>query len=1074
MMISTSEWIAAGLLRATLGLSAAALLVAACVRLLRPRAPRAEQWAWFFVLVQGVVLLPISIPIASPEASAKPRPQATKNPAPFEIPETPPQPERASPPGTTALTESDPHGRVPDVASMQGNASGASRRSWSFAGYAPVVVVSGWGVGVLMLVGIASVRYRTFAARVRAACPAPSEWQDQWRRALDEGSITTPIPLLVSQGEGPALCRVSGGYRLVVPGELWAGLAEVERAAILRHELAHFRRGDLWSALAARALAVFQWFNPLAWRALACFEAQAEFLCDRASAGDDPAGFAGTLLRLGTGGHDRVAAVRAARAGDLFERIQRLLVDAPRPALWKRATPVILAVVALTGASVKLRAVAAPDGPDAARGGTNAPRGNPPALTEKPLLHVGTDDLRTRDFVTSLTFSPDGTLIAASAANGPLPKVELFDVRTGRIVKGLIPPDRPAGWVKAIAYSPNGKRLAWGEIDGHVTLWDLAHDRMLLREKLHKAGVSDVEFSPDGTLLVSAGEDGVVRFRDVAKPGEVLRDIVVGEHKPTGDMMGGFGGGAGFGELCLGFTPDGSRLVVGSGASGTISAWRVADGALVRRLAPKGISKGGGSPLVQSVSVTPDGRRVISVGQYTVPISETKLKYGAKNVNMVRIQAWDLATGESLRTLNGEDEHGFGYAALSADGKRLAVGDFSALRILDAESGRVEREIPLPGSWGRTPAFSPDGTIVAMAIENTVALFETETGRQLLHDARTPVGGVKSAAWSPKGDRIVTGHEDGEVRVWEVSTGKLLWHQLLAPVISPSGWFAGPAFVAFSQDGRRVVVAGRRDDPVEYRNGIVAIYEANTGRPVRRVFHDEVRLAALSPDRTVLVVASSNGSIHDTHLSGIDVESGRTLYNTPPKGKQGGFWSVEAMAFRPGSLVLDVALGNSEVHRVDALTGKDERRFVADWRTPEQKQANRPDWAQLWEGSFSPDGRTLVSSSDEFVYVWDVETGALRRKIRHPHDHGCILTVAPDGRTVATADLNYAGDPGEDTIRLFNIETGEIVLTIDPGDRRASVLTFSPDGSKLLAGFYRGSTLVWDVSRATGPSRGKP
>ncbi|MHC5541944.1 WD40 repeat domain-containing protein, partial [Singulisphaera rosea] len=288
------------------------------------------------------------------------------------------------------------------------------------------------------------------------------------------------------------------------------------------------------------------------------------------------------------------------------------------------------------------------------------------------------------------------------------------------------------------------------------------------------------------------------------------------------------------------------------------------------------------------------------------------------------------------------------------------------------------------------------------------------------------------------------------------------------------GWAAGPAFVAFSQDGRRVVVAGRRDDPVEYHDGIVAIYEANTGHPIRRVIHDEIRQAALSPDRTVLVVASSHGGLNETHLTGIEVESGRALYKTPLHRGRGGFWSIEAMNFRPGTQILDVAMGNSEVHRIDALTGKDETRFVADWRSPEQKKANRPDWAQMWEGSFSPDGRTLVSSSDEFVYVWDVESGALRRKIRHPHDHGCILTVAPDGRTVATSDLNYAGDPGEDALRLFNIETGENVLTIDPGDRRASILTFSPDGSKLLAGFYRGSTLVWDVSRVTGVTGKKP
>ena len=61
-----------------------------------------------------------------------------------------------------------------------------------------------------------------------------------------------PILLVVSGETGPALCWSAAGYRLVVPGSLWAGLAPHERAAILRHELEHYRRGDLWTMLLAR------------------------------------------------------------------------------------------------------------------------------------------------------------------------------------------------------------------------------------------------------------------------------------------------------------------------------------------------------------------------------------------------------------------------------------------------------------------------------------------------------------------------------------------------------------------------------------------------------------------------------------------------------------------------------------------------------------------------------------------------------------------------------------------------------------------------------------------------------
>src|SRR5437764_1332548 len=62
--IRVSEWLVPTLLRASAGLAVAALLVAACVRLLHLRSPRVEQVAWLLVLIQGIVLVPISVPVA--------------------------------------------------------------------------------------------------------------------------------------------------------------------------------------------------------------------------------------------------------------------------------------------------------------------------------------------------------------------------------------------------------------------------------------------------------------------------------------------------------------------------------------------------------------------------------------------------------------------------------------------------------------------------------------------------------------------------------------------------------------------------------------------------------------------------------------------------------------------------------------------------------------------------------------------------------------------------------------------------------------------------------------------------
>ena len=99
---------------------------------------------------------------------------------------------------------------------------------------------------------------------------------------------------------GPILCRLPRGYVLVVPERLWRSLDSCERRAILRHELAHYQRGDVWKSLAARLLALPHWFNPASWWAVRRFDEAAEWACDRAAAGDEAATeYARVLVRLG-------------------------------------------------------------------------------------------------------------------------------------------------------------------------------------------------------------------------------------------------------------------------------------------------------------------------------------------------------------------------------------------------------------------------------------------------------------------------------------------------------------------------------------------------------------------------------------------------------------------------------------------------------------------------------------------------------------------------------------------------------------------------------------------------------
>ena len=756
--------------------------------------------------------------------------------------------------------------------------------------------------------------------------------------------------------------------------------------------------------------------------------------------------------------------------GRWFSQVQQGLGKRCRRARWKRALPVFLAAFALLPPAARPQAPAIPGTPRPAPGAPPKVEIAQPPLPPRALLRIGTDALLTDGNIGEVAFSPDGRLIAAACLNPPGPEVKIFEVHTGRPVKRL------AARAVRLAFAPDGARLLWGESGGEIALWDLGRDRLVFRQKVHEGPVADVKFSPDGGMMASAGSDGI-RVRRVARPEDVVLSLPTqpGELDAPKPGEPALVGPAGF--ACLAFTPDGSRIVGGSSYDTTLFIWRITDGRLLQAIPHAHGRPGTGSvrdPDVKVVAVTPDGRRIMSIGSTTKRIEETKLKIApTKNPEMREVRFWDIQTGQRVADYRGDEECGAGYGALSRDGRHVAVSDVTWLRIFDAATGQPERTIELPGSGhGGVPAFSPDGTLVATPNEIAIELFEVSTGRRALGDPSTQARYAACAAWSPAGDRIVTGHRDGFVRVWDATTGKLLWHRLVAPPIDPIVRNPWANSVGFSPDGKLVFAAAHRMDWITHEVGFIVFYEAGTGRTVREIRRKErLGWATLAPDGRMLVVESPLVAGMGTwHFLGIESETGQTRWSNPPEDQTAGFYPVVGIRFVSNSPWFLAALRDGNVIRLNGLTGHEQRRFVADWRNPQQKNAGRPSDRSINQATFSPDGRTLVSTFRERLFVWDVESGTMRREIRQPDPMGCDLALAPDGRTLATSP---AGDPGEDTIRVFDLESGQQVLALEPDAGRANAMAFSPDSKRLYTGSVRSGT-IWDVRPGRGDARAGP
>ena len=165
----------------------------------------------------------------------------------------------------------------------------------------------------------------------------------------------------------------------------------------------------------------------------------------------------------------------------------------------------------------------------------------------------------------SLALRPDGRLLADAAD-------QYADLPSGRVHGRALADGRQ---VTALAFSPDGTRLAVGDSTGHVTLWDgdLRTRRGLLTGTSDTATGSDAEavgalaFSPDGSTLAVGGQYGTLRLWDTA--GQQL----LGTDLPTaGDEID-----------TLAFTHDGATLYAG-GPEVLLQGYPVAPDTIVRVL----------------------------------------------------------------------------------------------------------------------------------------------------------------------------------------------------------------------------------------------------------------------------------------------------------------------------------------------------------------------------------------------------------------------------------------------------------------------------------------------------------
>ncbi|MDZ8035633.1 ribosome assembly protein 4 [Nostoc sp. DedSLP04] len=321
----------------------------------------------------------------------------------------------------------------------------------------------------------------------------------------------------------------------------------------------------------------------------------------------------------------------------------------------------------------------------------------------------------------------------------------------------------------------------------------------------------------------------------------------------------------------------------------------------------------------------------------------------------------------------------------------------------------------------RSVAYSPNGQQLASASDdNTIKIWDVSSGK-LLKSLTGHSKEVNSIAYSPNGQQLASASRDNTIKIWDVNSKKLLK--------SLTGHSNEVKSVAYSLNGKQLASASA--------DNTIKIWDVSRGKLLKSLtgHSKEVNSIAYSPNGQQLASASADNTIKIW-----DVNSKKLL-----KTLTGHSDVVMSVDYSPNGQQLASASYDNSVKIWDVSSGKLLKSPIGHSSV-------------VFSVAYSPDGQQLASTSDDnTIKIWDVSSKKLLKTLTGHSGRVYSVAYSPNGQQLASASWDK-------TIKIWDVSSGQLFKSLTDHSKEVNSIAYSPNGQQLVSANDDKTIKIWDVS----------